>query len=254
MSEALIKVTQLKAQIAGKWLLNGLNLKVHRGEILAVAGNSGCGKTNLLRHILLLEKSLTGSSIRVFGVELTTATLNEVRAVQQRWGVMFQHSALFSSLTVLENVMFPLRELTTLPKPLIQELAMLKIKLAGLQTEAAAKYPSQLSGGMKKRAALARALALDPELLFLDEPTSGLDPHSAGALDDLILHLRETLGMTVVLITHDLDSLWHMTDRVAFLAEGRILTTLPMQALSQYDHPIIREYFSGSRARQTDGI
>ena len=249
MAEKIVDVRKLKDKLGEKWLLDELDLTIYKGEILALVGSSGCGKTNLLRHLLMLRKPISGS-IKIFGVELLGASVKEIRTVRQRWGVMFQHSALFSSLTVLQNVMFPLREITDLPKALVEELALLKISMSGLPVDAAAKYPSQLSGGMKKRAALARALALDPELLFLDEHTAGLDPNSAGALDELIRHLCETLGMTIVIITHDLDTLWHITDRVAFLADGKILTALPMVELTQYDHPLIQDYFSGPRARE----
>ncbi len=177
--------------------------------------------------------------------------MNEVKAfaLRRRWGVLFQHGALFSSLTVAENVAVPLREHTRLSNALIREIAAIKIALTGLPPASAAKYPNELSGGMLKRAALARAIALDPELLFLDEPTAGLDPESASGLDELIQHLKELLGLTVMMVTHDLDSLWRVTDHVAVLGEGKILGTGTMEELSRSDDPLIREYFYGPRGR-----
>jgi len=226
---------------------------VQRGEILAIVGGSGSGKTTLLREMLMLQPPDTGS-IHIFDQDLTKATPREFLAVQRRWGVLFQQNALFSSLTLLDNTAFPLREHTALDKKTIEQLASLKILLSGLPIEAAAKFPSQLSGGMQKRGALARAIVLDPELLFLDEPTAGLDPESAGGFDDLILKLKETMGLTVVIVTHDLDTLWAVTDRVAFLGEGKVLCVDKIANLVKNPHPMIKEYFEGPRGRTTKAI
>lgn len=244
--QPVIEIKNLKNFLGNAWVQNGLDLTIYQSEIVAIIGPSGVGKTTLLRSILMLQKPTSGS-IKVFDINVVNCTEAEALAVQRRWGVMFQSSALFSSLGVLENVMFPLQEVTHLNKSIQKEIALLKIAMAGLELQAANKYPAELSGGMQKRAALARAIALDPELVFLDEPTSGLDPKSAGAMDDLVLHLRETLGLTFVMITHDLDTLWRVPDRVIFLGEGKVLAAMPMAELVQQPHPLIREYFSGAR-------
>jgi len=247
MSEALIQVNKLTSDIADIRILDGLNLSVRRGEIMAIVGSSGSGKTTLLRNLLMLLP-VTSGSIRIFTTDITQCSRAESQMVRQRWGVMFQHSALFSSLTVIGNVMYPLLETHRVPRSLAVELALLKITMAGLPLDALCKYPSELSGGMQRRAALARAIALDPELLFLDEPTTGLDPRSAGALDDLILHLHEALGLTIVMISHDLDSLSRVTDRVAFLGKGKVLAVDSMAKLVENPHPLVRDYFSGPRS------
>jgi phospholipid/cholesterol/gamma-HCH transport system ATP-binding protein len=238
----IIEVKDLSTYLGDTWVNKNLNLTVKRGEILAIVGGSGSGKTTLLREILLLQKSNSGS-IKVFGEELTTATSAQLLEVQKRWGVLFQQSALFSSLTVLENTAFPLREHTTLDDDTMNRLALVKILLAGLSAEAAIRYPSELSGGMLKRAGLARATVLDPELLFLDEPTSGLDPDSAAAFDELVLNFQATLGLTIVMVTHDLDSLWHVANRVAFLGEGKVLCVDTVAAVAKNPHPLIKEYY-----------
>lgn len=246
-AEKVIEIKSLRNYLGGRWVHDGLNLDVRKGEIVAVIGPSGCGKTTLLRSILMLLKPTSGT-IKVFGTNVVTCSEVQALRVQRRWGVMFQSSALFSSLQVLENVMFPIGEYTRLKKSTQKELALLKIALTGLELDAAAKYPAELSGGMKKRAALARAIALDPEIVFLDEPTSGLDPKGAGDMDELILHLRDSLGLTFFMITHDLDSLWRVPDRVVFLGEGKVLAALPMTELVKQTHPLIKDYFSGVRA------
>ncbi len=248
----VIEVSDLKNNLGGQWVHNGLNLKVNKREILAIVGGSGSGKTTLLRSILMLRRPTAGN-IRVFGTEITHCSVAQSLAVRRRWGVLFQYNALFSSLTVRENVRFPLRTFTHLPLAMQEQMANLKIVMAGLSVDAGTKYPSELSGGMQKRAGLARAIALDPELLILDEPTTGLDPQSAEALDELILQLREGLGLTVVMVTHDMDSLWHVTDRVAFLGEGKVLAVLPMPELVKHPHPLIQAFFSGYRARKPQG-
>jgi phospholipid/cholesterol/gamma-HCH transport system ATP-binding protein len=198
--------------------------------------------------MLMLQKSNSGS-IKIFGKELTTASPSVLLEVQRRWGVLFQQNALFSSLTVLENASFPLKEHVSLDDKTTQELALLKILLVGLPPESAVKYPSELSGGMQKRAGLARAIVLDPELLFLDEPTAGLDPESASGFDELILNLQSTLDLTIVIITHDLDTLWRVTNRVAFLSEGKVLCIDTMANLVNNSNPIIHEFFNGPRGR-----
>jgi len=249
---AIIEIKDLSTYLGGHWVNKGLSLSVQRGEVLGVVGGSGAGKTTLLREMLWLQKPQSGS-IQIFGTEITTASAATLLALQRRWGVLFQSNALFSSLTVLENVAFPLKEHTTLSKKTIRELALLKILLAGLPADAAVKYPSELSGGMQKRAALARAIVLDPELLFLDEPTAGLDPNSAEGIDDLILNFQATMGLTIVIVTHDMDSLWHATNRVAFLGEGKVLSVEPMAQLTANPHPLIKQFFTGPRSRAAKG-
>ena len=223
-----------------------LNLMIKKGEIIAIIGPSGCGKTTLLRTILMLQKP-TGGEIKVFGKDITHCNEKEALEIRRRWGVMFQTGALFSSLDVLENIMFPLQEYTPLRHSVQKEIALLKMVLAGLELDVATKYPAELSGGMEKRVALARAIAMDPELVFLDEPTAGLDPKGAEAMDDLILDLRETLGLTFVMVTHDLDTLWRVPDRVIFLGENKVLAAMPMKELVKQSHPLIQKYFSGVR-------
>ena len=246
-SDVIIEVKELKNYLGNRWVHQGINFTVKKGEIIAIIGGSGCGKTTLLRTLLRLLKPTAGSAI-VFGIDVARCTDAQGLEVQKRWGVMFQSSALFSSLTLLENVMFPLQEYSGLPIDEQKDLALLKIVLAGLDISAGQKYPAELSGGMQKRGALARAIALDPELLFLDEPTAGLDPSSAGDLDQLILHLRKSLGLTFVMVTHDLDTLWTVPDRIIFLGEGKVLADAPMADLYQKNHPLIREYFDNPRA------
>lgn len=226
----------------------GVSLEVQEGEIFALAGASGCGKSTLLREIILLQRPQQGT-IRVFGRDVLGLDDEEALPLRRDWGVLFERGALFGSLTVLENVGLPLREHTDLGDEVIDEIAALKIALTGLPASAGAKYPSELSGGMRKRAALARAIALDPRLLFLDEPTAGLDPLSATGFEELVKHLKETLHLTVLMVTHDLDLLWHVADRVAFMVEGRIVGVGTMQELSRSEQPLVREYFHGPRGR-----
>jgi len=248
MFESIIQVRDLQTQLGGVFIHDKLDLDIKSGEIMAIIGDSGCGKTTLLQAILLLLTPKMGS-IRIFDQEILKLNMRQETELKRRWGVMFQHSALFSSLSILENVAFPLKEFTNLPKKLINEIALLKLSMVGLPMSAANKWPSELSGGMQKRAAMARAIAMDPELLFLDEPTSGLDPQSAGAFDDLILHMRESLGLTVVLVTHDLDTIWHVPDRVAFIADKKVVANQPIAELVRFSHPSVQEYFSGLRAK-----
>ncbi len=227
---------------------DGLDLQVRRGEVLGVVGGSGTGKSVLLRTIIGLNRPAAGR-IRVFGQDTRNLDAGQRRALEKRWGVLFQDGALFSSLTVAQNVQVPLREHLSLPQELMDEIAALKISLSGLKAEAGAKFPAELSGGMRKRAGLARALALDPEILFLDEPTAGLDPIGAAAFDQLILELSHALGLTVFMVTHDLDSLYTICDRVAVLAEKKVLAVDTIDRLLDNDHPWIHEYFHGPRAR-----
>lgn len=247
-NDDIIQVTNISTYLGESWVNKNLDLTVRRGEILAIVGGSGSGKTTLLREMLLLQKINSGS-IKIFGNELTTASPSMLLAIQKRWGVLFQQDALFSSLTVLENTAFPLHEHTTLDSDTINQLALLKILLVGLPIDAANKYPSELSGGMQKRAGLARALVLDPELVFLDEPTSGLDPDSAAAFDELVLDLQATMGLTIVMVTHDLDSLWHVANRVAILGEGKVLCVDTVANVAKNPHPLVQAYFSGPRGR-----
>jgi phospholipid/cholesterol/gamma-HCH transport system ATP-binding protein len=244
----LIDVSDVCTRFGAAVVHDHVSLSVYRGELFAIAGGNGCGKSTLMREIIRLQQPNSGS-IRVFGQDCWRLHEAEVRQLHRRCGVMFQHGALFSSLSVAENVAVPLREHTRLSRRLINEIAAIKIALTGFPVESVSKYPNELSGGMRKRAALARAIALDPELLFLDEPTSGLDPVSAAAFDELIQHLKPLLGLTVVMVTHDLDSLWRIADRVALLGNGRILGIGTMEELSQSDDPLVREYFHGPRGR-----
>lgn len=248
LPENVIEVRDLTTYFGSVCIHEGINLEVRRGETLAIVGGSGSGKTVLLREILMLLPPTAGS-LKVLGQELRSLSESAADQLRRRMGVMFQQGALFSALTVAENVAFPLREHTHLPDRLIRELALLKIALAGLPLEAAFKYPRELSGGMLKRAAVARAIALDPELLFLDEPSTGLDPVSANAFDELVLQLKESLGLTVVMVTHDLNTMWRVADRVAFLGEKRVLRLASVEELSQDPHPLIRAYFEGPRGR-----
>lgn len=226
-----------------------LSLKVRKGEILGVVGGSGSGKSVLMRSIIGLQMPDAGS-IEVFGQSMIGVDPNENRGVRSRWGVLFQGGALFSTLTVGENVEVPLKQFyPELAPDLLHEIAGYKVRLSGLPEGTASKYPAQLSGGMKKRAGLARALALDPELLFLDEPTAGLDPIGAAAFDRLTRELTDTLGLTVFLITHDLDTLYEICDRVAVLADRRVIAVGPIPELLATDHPWIQEYFNGPRGR-----
>ena len=216
-SDPVIKVENVKLYLAGQWIHCGINLQVQRGEIIAIVGGSGSGKSTLLREILALLTPTSGN-ITVFGKNLSKLSSTELLKLRCRWGVLFQQSALFTSLNVIENIAFPLQEHTQLDKTTIKELALIKLLAVGLPIESVTKYPSELSGGMLKRAALARALVMDPELLLLDEPTSGLDPQGAEEFDALVLNLRSILGLTIVMVTHDLDTLWQITDKVAFLS------------------------------------
>ncbi|AOU97478.1 ABC transporter ATP-binding protein [Acidihalobacter yilgarnensis] len=247
MSETpILRLTGIESRYGERVIHAGIDLEVHRGEILALVGGSGSGKTTLLREMILLRQPEAGE-IELFGQRHGARDRIGMEAeisLRRRMGVLFQSSALFGGLTVLENVALPLTEHTRLPTSLIRQLAMLKIDLTGLPPESASLYPSELSGGMRKRAALARAIALDPELLFLDEPGSGLDPVSARAIDHLVLGLRKALALTVVMVTHDLASVDGIADRVALLGGGRLLATGSPAALRSHQNPEVRTFFN----------
>ncbi len=246
--DVVISMRGVRTVFGSRVIHDGVDLDVYRGEVLALVGGSGSGKSTLMREMLMLHVPDAGS-VKLFGTELVGIGDNDANALRRRLGVLFQQGALFSGLTVLQNVGLPLREHTALDDRIIDSLARVKIAQAGLKPEAATLFPSELSGGMIKRAALARAMALDPEILFLDEPTSGLDPTSAGLFDQLVLKLKDMLGLTVLMVTHDLDSLWDVSDRVAVLGDGKLQGVDSMQALSTSTQPHIREYFEGPRAR-----
>ncbi len=251
-ADVVIAVRGLVTGFGQQIVHQGLDLDVQRGEILGVVGGSGTGKSVLMRAIIGLNEVRAGS-IKVFGSETNTLDDAAAKDLRRRWGVLFQEGALFSSLTVAENIELPMREFLNLPQALMDELAAYKVSMVGLPAAAGPKFPSELSGGMKKRAGLARALALDPLLLFLDEPTAGLDPISAAAFDTLIKVLKQTLGLTVFLITHDLDTLNAICDRVAVLADQRVLAVGTIPELLDFDHPWVQEYFAGPRGRAANG-
>jgi len=247
---AVIRTRGLTVAFGDNTVLEELDLDIQRGEILAIVGASGTGKSVLMRSILGLVRPQAGT-IEAFGKVIGPDGPGV--EVEKRWGVLFQFGALFSALTVAQNVAVPMREYLNLPESLLRGLAQLKIELVGLKASDGAKYPSELSGGMIKRAALARALALDPEVLFLDEPTAGLDPIAASEFDQLIADLRDTLGLTVVMVTHDLDTLSAIVDRIAVIGEKRVLVAGDLAAMRRFDHPWVRSYFGGERARAAFG-
>lgn len=248
-AESIIRVRGLRNGFGEQIVHDGLDLDVRRGEILGVVGGSGTGKSVLMRSIIGLQAPMDGT-VEVFGENTIGRDETDAVDIRKRWGILFQGGALFSTLTVSENVQVPLKEFYPgLDQALLEEIAAYKVVMTGLPPEAAPKYPAELSGGMKKRAGLARALALDPELLFLDEPTAGLDPIGAAAFDELTASLQKTLGLTVFLITHDLDTLYAICDRVAVLADKRVIAVGTIPELLALDHPWIQEYFNGPRGR-----
>jgi phospholipid/cholesterol/gamma-HCH transport system ATP-binding protein len=247
--EVVLSVRGVTVAFDDRTVLENLDLDVYRGEILGFVGASGAGKSVLMRAVLGLVRRQAGT-IEIFGTDYDKVAGRDRLDLEQRFGVMFQHGALFSSLSVIENIQVPMREYLDLDRALMDELARLKLDLVGLPPDAGEKLPSELSGGMIKRAALARALALDPELLFLDEPTSGLDPIGAAEFDDLIVTLRDTLGLTVYMVTHDLDSLFTACDRIAVLGEKRVLVQGNIDTMLASDNEWVQAYFRGKRARQ----
>lgn len=246
--EPVIEMHDVTTRFGAHVVHAGIDLCVRRNEIFALIGGSGSGKSTLLRELILLHRPDAGT-IRVLGTDLQGLQDDEATALRLRWGVLFQHGGLFGSLTVLENVGLPLREHSELDGHLIDEIAAWKIAIAGLAPEVGAQYPSELSGGMMKRASLARALALDPELLFLDEPTAGLDPEGAAGVDELVRGLRDDFGLSIVIVTHDLDLLWQVADQVAVLGDGRVQAVGSMTDLSGLDNPLVRPFFAGARGR-----
>lgn len=246
--EPVIRLDKVSTRYGDNVVHADLDLEVMRDEIFALVGGSGSGKSTLLREMILLQRPDSGV-IHVLGVDVQDLEAEQALDLRRRMGVMFQHGGLFSSLTVTENIGLPLREHTDLDSGLIDEISAWKLAVAGLEAGVGDQYPAELSGGMMKRVSLARALALDPELLFLDEPTAGLDPDSAGGVDELVRKLRDEFGLTIVMITHDLDLLWQVADRVAVLADGRVQGTGSMEELSTQTHPAVRQFFDGPRGR-----
>jgi phospholipid/cholesterol/gamma-HCH transport system ATP-binding protein len=248
LKRPIIRVHDLIVGFGDRLVLDHVNLDVHRGEILGLVGGSGSGKSVLMRTIIGLIPKRSGT-IEVAGSNVDDLNDAQRHELRKRWGVLFQHGALFSSLTVLQNVQFAMREFLHLPESILDEIAATKLDMVGLPRRDSNKFPSELSGGMTKRVALARALALDPEIVFLDEPTSGLDPISAGDFDALIRTLQQTLGLTVFMVTHDLNSLHMVCDRVAVLADGKIVADGPISEMLRSEHPWVKSYFRGQRGR-----
>ncbi len=247
--QTVISVRDLVVDFGQVPVLDRVSFDVLRGEILGFVGGSGAGKSVLMRTIIGLLPKRNGT-IEVFGSDLAALGERERRSIERRWGVLFQQGALFSSLTALQNVQFPIREYLDLSPRLIEEIAMAKLEMVGLSGDVRGKYPAELSGGMVKRVALARALALDPDIVFLDEPTSGLDPIGAAEFDELIRTLQRTLGLSVFMVTHDLDSLHAVCDRIAVLSEGRVIAAGPIATMLASEHPWLKSYFQGKRGRR----
>ncbi len=246
--ETVIQIRDLVVGFGDATVLRGVSLAVYRGEILGLVGGSGSGKSVLMRTIIGLLPKRAGK-IELFGMDRDSSSEEELRAIERRWGILFQQGALFSSLTARQNVQFPMREYLNVSERLMDEIATAKLEMVGLSRADGDKFPAELSGGMTKRVALARALALDPEIVFLDEPTSGLDPIAAAEFDALILTLKRTLGLTVFMVTHDLESLYLVCDRIAALAEGRVVAEGPLQTVLLSNHPWVKSYFQGQRGR-----
>lgn len=248
MNNTIIKVSDVVTQFGDNVIHDGVSLSVCQGEIYGLLGGSGSGKSALLKELIMLLHPQAGE-IKVLGQNILLISRSDAAFLRHQWGVLFQAGALYSSLTVEENIGIKLREYADLPLKLIHDIVRMKINMVGLPQAAADLYPAELSGGMVKRAALARALAMDPELLFLDEPTSGLDPVGADAFDNLILELREILGLTVVMVTHDLDSIWTIVDRFAVLGEKKVVAEGTLSEVREKNHPIVEEFFGGARGR-----
>jgi phospholipid/cholesterol/gamma-HCH transport system ATP-binding protein len=249
VSEPIIEVRNLWTRFGRQIVHRDVNLVVYRGEVLSLVGGSGSGKTVLMRQMLGLETPARGT-VHVFGQSLHDGDGSELRGLRNRWGVLFQEGALFSALNVYDNVALPLRELKRLDETLIRDLVLLKLCMVNIELRHATKMPAELSGGMVKRVALARALALEPELLFLDEPTAGLDPDRSESFVTLLKSLQSELQLTVVMITHDLDSLVALSDRVAVLADQKLVAIGPIEEVAAVDHPFIQNFFRGERARR----
>ncbi|PRC91422.1 ABC transporter ATP-binding protein [Solimicrobium silvestre] len=247
-NQTVVEISNVCTRFGDHIVHSGVDLEVRKAEIFALIGGSGSGKSTLLREMIMLQRPDSGS-IQVLGEPLEHLGEQQATDLRKRWGVMFQHGGLFGSLTVQQNIGLPMREHTNLDDALIDEIADWKLTMTGLKSAVGAQYPSELSGGMLKRASLARALVLDPELLFLDEPTTGLDPESASEIDELVCKLRNQSGLTIVMITHDLDLLWQVSDRVAVLANGKVQAMGSMQELSTNDNPAIKVFFDGPRGR-----
>ena len=248
MNNTVIEVSNVVTRFGENIVHDGISLSVRQGEIYGLLGGSGSGKSTLLKEMIMLLRPQSGQ-IKVLDQTLSTITQTDAATLRRHWGVLFQSGALYSSLTVAENVGIKLREYTDLPMKLIQDIVRMKINMVGLPDNAATLYPAELSGGMVKRAALARALVMDPELLFLDEPSSGLDPIGAEAFDNLILELREILGLTVVMVTHDLDSIWTIVDRFAVLGGKKVIAEGTLKEVKDAPHPIIKQFFGGVRGQ-----
>lgn len=244
MTEPLVEVCALQNFLGGRWVHKEVNFRVDAGEIVAIIGGSGTGKTTILRSLLMLQRP-TGGNLKLFGKDIWQLKDHELVSVRQKLGMLFQKSALFSGLNILENVMFPLQQFTTLPLTFIEELARLKLLLVGIEKQDMHKMPSELSGGMQKRVAAARAIALEPPLLLLDEPVAGLDPKGVQSFDELLLFLRKQLNITILMVSHDLASLARVTDRVIFLGEGKVLSEGPLAEVKKVPHPAIQQYFEG---------
>ncbi|OYY49984.1 MAG: ABC transporter ATP-binding protein [Methylophilaceae bacterium 17-44-8] len=247
-NDPVIEMRNVSTSFGEHVVHSDINLEIHRAEIFAIIGGSGSGKSTLLREMILLQRPNSGT-IRILGIELKDISELDALALRKRWGVMFQHGGLFGALTIKENVGLPLHEHTALSDAQIDDIADAKLNMTGLKPEVADQFPSELSGGMMKRASLARALALEPELLFLDEPTAGLDPVSAAGVDALVMQLRDQFKLTIVMITHDMDMLWQVADRVAVLADGKVQEVGSMQALSQSENPSVKSFFMGHRGQ-----
>lgn len=252
MNNVAIAVKDVTTRFGEHTIHDGVSLTIQRGEIYGLLGGSGSGKSTLLKQMILLLSPVSGN-IKVLNHCLASISKNEASQLRRQWGVLFQGGALYTSLTVAENVALPLKEYTDLPLPFIQDLVRMKISMVGLPKTAGALYPAELSGGMIKRAALARALAMDPHLLFLDEPTSGLDPVGAEAFDKLLVELREILDLTVVMVTHDIDTIWTIVDRFAVLGEKKVVAEGTLEEVLTMNHPVIQQFFKGTRGKIRSG-